>query len=101
MSELENTSDRKSDKSYGTAVALCGIFGTVGIHHFYIGNWLHGLIDLGMFVAFVVLYAGDVYGPAFAVLIVDVLHTLYIFYKLIVGEQRDGEGRLITWHSAT
>ena len=35
-----------SDRSYGVAVALCGIFGIVGIHHFYLGNHLHGLFDL-------------------------------------------------------
>ena len=42
-----------SPKSYGTAVALCGVFGTVGLHHFYLGNIIHGLLDLGLFVLFI------------------------------------------------
>ena len=46
----------KSTKSYGAAVSLCGVFGTVGIHHFYLGNWLHGLFDLGLFISFLGLY---------------------------------------------
>lgn len=100
MADPQNPPDEKSEKSYGVAVTLCGVFGTVGIHHFYIGNWLHGLIDLAMFVAFVLLYMNDSIIAAIAVLLVDLLHTLYVFYKLIVGEQHDGRGRLITWQTA-
>lgn len=87
----------KSPKSYGVAVSLCGIFGVVGVHHFYIGNWLHGLFDLSLFVLFVVLYGADLILPAVFVLIVDALHTIFVFYRLIVGEQLDGKGRLITF----
>jgi len=87
----------KSPKSYGVAVSLCGIFGIVGVHHFYLGNWLHGLFDFGLFVLFLVLYANNLILPAIFVLIVDALHTVIIFYKLIVGEQHDSKGRLVTF----
>ena len=87
----------KSPKSYGVAVSLCGIFGVVGIHHFYLGNWLHGLFDFGLFCLFIGLYAADLMLPALFVLMVDALHTVVVFYKLIVGEQRDRSGRLVTF----
>lgn len=87
----------KSSRSYGAAVSLCGIFGIVGIHHFYLGNWVHGLFDFGLFCLFVGLYAADLMLAAMFVLMVDALHTVFVFYKLIVGEQRDGAGRLVTF----
>lgn len=87
----------KSPKSYGVAVSLCGIFGTVGVHHFYLGNWLHGLFDFALFCTFIGLYLADMILPAVFVLVVDALHTLVVFYKLIVGEQLDSAGRLVTY----
>jgi len=36
-------------------------------------------------------------GLSLLVLGIDVLHTLFVFYKLIIGNQHDGHGRLITW----
>lgn len=91
-----------SPKSYGTAVALCGVFGIVGVHHFYIGNIVHGLIDLGLLVATVILFMagtkpGSEYliGFAFLCLMVDIIHTVVVFIMLIIGKQRDGSGRVI------
>jgi hypothetical protein len=89
-----------SDKSFGAAVALCGIFGTVGLHHFYLGNIVHGVFDLGLFVGSIVcFFSGD---PSLQMLgliliLMDALHTLFVFYKLIVGQQLDGAGRLVTY----
>ena len=88
-----------SKKSYGVAVTLCGIFGTLGVHHFYIGNWLHGLIDLALFIAFLMLIMNGSVGLGLFVLSIDVLHTLFVFYKLIIGNQRDGNDRLIKWNN--
>lgn len=83
-----------SPKSYGTAVALCGVFGVMGIHHFYLGDWLHGLVDLGLLVATVALFAAG--SPlAFLFLLVDAVHTIVVFSMLIIGRWRDGEGRPI------
>nr|WP_260178223.1 TM2 domain-containing protein [Roseospira marina] len=83
-----------SPKSYGVAVALCGVFGVLGVHHFYIGNHLHGFLDVLLVVVFCVLLA---FNSPFAlfVLLIDVIHTTYVFFVLIVGKQRDGQGRLI------
>ena len=96
---LSQTNDKLSisNKSYGVAVTLCGIFGTLGVHHFYIGNWLHGLIDLALFIAFIILIMNGSLGLGLLVLGIDVLHTLFVFYKLITGNQNDRHGRLITW----
>lgn len=85
----------RSPKRYGTAVALCGIFGVLGVHHFYLGNWLHGLLDVGLLVLAVSFYPEPVW---VVFLIVDAVHTMYVFYKLIVGEQRDAQGLIVTWH---
>ena len=41
----DSQSIEKSDKSYGAAVSLCMIFEMKGIHHFYLGNVLHGIFD--------------------------------------------------------
>ena len=94
--------ETKSDKSYGVAVILCGIFGIVGLHHFYIGNVVHGIFDLGLFLAtlfFLVAGATPGYEPLFLVaglcFFVDVLHTIIVFTRLIIGRQRDGAGRLV------
>jgi TM2 domain-containing membrane protein YozV len=96
MSGVILQDEKKSQKSYGTAVALCGIFGVLGVHHFYIGNWIHGIIDVGLFVSFIVLLAAE--SPfAYIFLIIDILHTIVVFYKLIVGSQRDGNGLKISW----
>ena len=90
-----------SDRSYGVAVALCGIFGIVGIHHFYLGNHLHGLFDLGLFLAamarfFVLGFQGpDWFLLGILLLAVDALHTMIIFYRLITGQAHDGRGRRV------
>ena len=89
-----------SPKKFGVTVALCGIFGTVGLHHFYVGNHIHGVFDLGLFVGSIFcFFSGD---PSLAMLgvllfLMDALHTVFVFYKLIVGKQLDGAGRLVTY----
>jgi TM2 domain-containing membrane protein YozV len=84
----------KSKKSYAAAVCLAAIFGTVGIHHFYLGRWAHGLFDLAMMVLGVaLLMVGEPVG--LLLIIVDCVHTVYFTFKLIIGEYKDGSGRLI------
>jgi hypothetical protein len=92
----------RSPKSFGVAVALCGVFGTMGVHHFYLGNWLHGLFDLGLFVASVALWITAVTTEeptllllAIGCFLVDIVHTFFIFYRLITGQQHDSSGRLV------
>lgn len=84
-----------SPKSYGTAVTLCGIFGVVGIHHFYLEDWAHGIVDLLLFVLTLYFFLTDQEGWALIFLAVDSLHTIVIFYYLIIERWRDGRGRLI------
>ena len=89
-----------SDKNFGAAVALCGIFGTIGLHHFYLGNIVHGVFDLGLFVGSVLyFFSGDVSLQMLGLILIlmDALHTLFVFYKLIAGKQLDGAGRLVTY----
>jgi len=90
--------EAKSDKSYGTAVILCGIFGLLGIHHFYLENFVHGAIDLGMVIGAVVLFAMGMPLAAGLLILVDMLHSLIVFYLLITEQARDGQGRRVTIH---
>lgn len=90
-----------SDKSYGAAVALAGIFGMLGIHHFYLGNVLHGLFDLGLSIIGITLITISA-SPMLILLgvlmlVIDFFHTIYVFYKLIVGEWHDSRGKLVTF----
>ncbi len=96
--------DEISPKSFGVAVALCGVFGTVGVHHFYLGNFLHGLFDLGLFIASMYLLFGVNHSTdftlvfiGFGLLLLDFVHTGIVFYKLIVGKQKDSSDRLVTY----
>ena len=84
-----------SSKSYALSVCLVGVFGTVGVHHFYLGRWLHGAFDLSL----VIMTVGFlfIFWPLSVVtLILDVIHTVYFMYKLVVGEYRDGAGRFVS-----
>lgn len=88
-----------STKSYGVAVSLCGIFGIGGIHHFYIGNHLHGIFDLLLLIfGFYFLISGPE-GLGIFLLLIDVIHTFVIFYRLITEKQKDGSGKLIVTNS--
>jgi hypothetical protein len=92
------SSTNYSSKSYGIAVSLCGIFGMVGIHHFYIGNYLHGIFDLSLLIFGVIfLLSGSSFYFSFGLLLlfIDFIHTFFIFYKLITEKQKDGFGKLI------
>ena len=86
----------KSSKSYAVAVSLAGIFGTVGLHHFYMGNYLHGLFDLALFALTIYFYFNGQILLAVIPFFIDVLHTTYVFFKLIVEKAKDGQGRYIT-----
>ena len=88
-----------SPKSYGVSVMLSMIFGIVGIHHFYMGNWLHGLLDLSLFVmAFYCLFFNsepEIVGIGCILIIIDIIHTIMVTYMLFIGRCRDGDGLLI------
>ena len=92
-------SSETSPKSYGVAIMLCGIFGVMGIHHFYLEDWLHGLADVGLLILAIGFAAQGMVGLALLVIVLDGLHTLIIFYYLIIEKWRDGKGRPILMQS--
>jgi hypothetical protein len=83
-----------SSKSFSTAVSLAGIFGIIGIHHFYIGNILHGLFDLSLLIFGVYFLSQDNFIGAI-LLLADVIHTIIVFYNLVTEQQKDAHGKLI------
>ena len=85
-----------SRKKYGVAVGLCGVFGMLGIHHFYIGNILHGVFDLSLLIIGIVLFSTSEYGGLGALLLViDFIHTAVVFFRLITESQKDSYGKII------
>ncbi|WP_068083825.1 NINE protein [Polycladidibacter stylochi] len=93
--------DNVSPKNYGVAVALCGIFGILGIHHFYLGNLLHGLFDFGLCIAGIMAFISATTEPsmlfvALFLFLLDAIHTVFVFTKLIIGNQKDGKGRIVS-----
>jgi hypothetical protein len=68
-------------------------FWNPSIHHFYLGDWWHGLADLGLFILMVMFYMQGNFGMTFLVLLIDGVHTVLIFYYLIIEKWRDGQGR--------
>lgn len=82
------------------SVALCSVFGLAGVHHFYLGNILHGLFDLGLLVAALILING--YDEMLVLLgrflfIVDIFHSGAVMYLLFTGRTEDGRGRLVVY----
>jgi TM2 domain-containing membrane protein YozV len=90
----------KSDKKYAIAVILSGIFGVLGIHHFYCGRIAHGAFDLALAIVGIGLMQSDdltLFMIGLGLFIVDVIHTVVVTYILLVGNYKDGQGKLITY----
>lgn len=88
--------DTVSPKKYGVAVCLSGIFGILGIHHFYLERWGMGIFDLSLSISgFILIGMGNNWG--FALIFIDVIHAIYVTYKLLVGGFADGNGRILTY----
>ena len=96
---MDQIDDRSwvSDKSYGTSVAICAVFGVIGIHHFYVERWLMGFLDFGLFVLTITLFVMGYTGLGILVALIDATHTVFVTYKLLVGEYKDGQGRIIAY----
>lgn len=93
---LDHEENNFSSKSYTVAVIISAIFGILGIHHFYLERWGMGLFDLSLSIGgFGLLLMG--YNIGLLVLFIDFVHTIYVTYKLLVGEYKDGEGKIIPY----
>jgi len=95
-SNILDQSQVTSSKSYGIAVCLSAIFGILGIHHFYLERFGMGVFDLALsLIGFWLVISGNYWGVLF--LGIDALHTIYVTYKLLVGEYADGDGRFVAY----
>ena len=86
-----------SDRSYIVAVSLSAIFGVLGVHHFYLGRYLEGCLDLSLSVATVCLFLTGHVGWAVACGAVDGVHTFIITVMLLTGSFKDGQGRVVCY----
>ena len=86
-----------SEKKYLTAVILSGVFGVMGVHHFYVGRWAMGFLDMGLFIGKVAAYSSGDFLVAGVLFIADLIHTVFVTYLLLVGKYRDGHGKIISY----
>ncbi len=89
--------EQRSDKNYAVAVCLSGVFGILGIQHFYLGRYLEGCCDLGLSIfGYYSLVTGE---PILGVLAlaIDGIHTFIVTILLLIGSFRDGQGKLVCY----
>lgn len=86
-----------SHKSYVIAVCLSGIFGVIGIQHFYLERWVEAILDFSAVVAVIyLLFTGHIFW-AILVAAADALHTLIVTILLLTGSFNDGHGRRVCY----
>ena len=84
-----------SENSYVLSECLAGVFGTAGIHHFYLKRWAHGVFDLSLLI--LGIYFLFFFAPlGYLLLFTDFIHTVYFTFKLVIGEYKDGDGNLVS-----
>ena len=86
-----------SKKSYVIAVCLSGIFGVLGVHHFYLRRYFEGVLDLSLAVLAYALYLTGHPVLALLVFMVDSLHTFIVTIMLLTGSIKDGDGHLVCY----
>lgn len=86
-----------SKKNYVTAVCLSAVFGVLGVHHFYLGRYLEGVLDFSLAVLAYGLYLTGHPGLALLVFMVDSLHTFIVTIMLLTGSIKDGDGHLVCY----
>ncbi len=87
----------KSPKSYTVAVGLSGVFGVLGVQHFYLGRHLLGLADLTLTALTIYFFFTDEYLFAIFFFSLDFLHTIIVTTQLIIGNFKDSEGRYVCY----
>lgn len=87
----------RSTRKYHVAVILSGIFGVLGIQHFYLARWGLGLIDLSLSIGAFAALVNDEVVLAALLFGTDCVHTLVITIMLLTGSFRDGDGKLVTY----
>jgi len=90
-----------SEKSYTIAVCLSGIFGVVGIQHFYLGRLVEATIDLGLLILTIYLFVTGHFGLALLAGAIDAAHTFIVTIMLLTGNFRDGQGKLVPYPGQT
>ena len=86
-----------SQKSYAIAVCLSGIFGVMGIQHFYLERWVEAILDFSLLVATVYFAVTGQFLFAFLAGAIDALHTLIVTILLLTGSFNDGHGRRVCY----
>jgi hypothetical protein len=86
-----------SRKSYRMAVSLSGVFGVLGIQHFYLGRWMEGVADVLLTIGWV--YCLVVEQPlGFVIFLgIDCIHAFVVTIMLLTGSFRDGDGHLVCY----
>ncbi len=86
-----------SPKSYVVAVCLSGVFGVLGIQHFYLRRWVDGTADVLLTVAWVYYLAIEepLYFGIFLGL--DCIHSFVVTIMLLTGSFRDGDGHIVCY----
>ena len=98
MNQLPIDGDNlKSPKSYTVAVILSAIFGVLGVHHFYCGRHLHGIFDLSLSIGAFIALGVDKPIIGIALFGIDIVHTIFVTFQLLVGAYKDGDGKTITY----
>lgn len=89
--------EQASEKSYMRAVVLSSVLGWLGAHHFYLGRWAEGLLDLALSLGWVVCFALEepLLGAFF--LVSDLGHAFVVTILLLTGNFRDGEGNRVCY----
>ena len=86
-----------SDKNYIVAVCLSAVFGVLGVHHFYLGRYVEGIIDFSLAMLALYFYINGQLGWAVLVFVIDSLHTFIITIMLLTGSFKDGSGKLVCY----
>ena len=98
---MQRSHPEVSKKSYVIAVCLSGIFGVVGIQHFYLERWIEAIVDFSLFVATIYLFLTGQFLLALLVGAIDALHTLIVTILLLTGSFNDGHGRRVCYPGQT